>query len=243
MKKLLKILLIVVAVVAVGIFAAVKLLSDTEPAGESGTKADQLAEEVLKVLNKPAFDTIPYLQWEFFRPGQKYFWDKLNEKAVIEWKDNKVILDLKSLAASAYINGVAQDIEQTAKMKDKAWSLWCNDSFWLIAPFKLFDPGTTRQIIENQDEKGLLVSYIDGGVTPGDKYLWLLDENNRPTGWKMWTSIIPVKGMYSGWSGWENHMGTQLATSHTLAGKEVSLKGVKAGNHWSDFGYTVDPFE
>ncbi len=221
-------------------------MSEKTPQGQSGAAADELATAVLTKLNKPAFDTISYLRWEFFRAGQKYFWDKKNNQAIIEWGTNKVIMQLDSQEAKAYTDGREQTGESLQKLKAKAWSNWCNDSFWMIAPFKLFDPGTTRELVDVTGEenatKGLLVKYESGGVTPGDAYLWLLGDDNVPTGYKMWTSIIPVQGLYASWKGWEDHMGALLSTKHDLAGMEASMKQVKAGNHWSEFGYSDNPF-
>jgi len=242
--KFLKILIAILLTLAVLGFIAIKIFSEAEPKGKTGSEADQLAKTVMEGLNKSAFDAIPYLQWEFFRPGQKYLWDKKNNNAIIEWNENKVIMDLDAYDGFCYINGQPAPDEKKDELISKAWSNWCNDSFWMIAPYKLFDAGTTREIVElDNGGKGLKISYISGGVTPGDSYLWELDDNNRPTGYKMWTQIIPIKGMYASWSGWEEHMGAILSTKHTLAGKEVSMKNVKAGTSWSDFGYEKDPFK
>lgn len=224
-----------------------KVASEELPEGHSGVKADKVAQEVMLRLNKPAFDTIPYLQWEFFRAGQKYFWDKKNNNAVIEWGDNKVIMDLDSQQARSFSNGAEQSGAEHDKLKAKAWSNWCNDSFWMIAPFKLNDPGTTRELVALEDgqqgDLGLKITYVSGGVTPGDSYLWYLDENFRPYKWKMWTSILPVQGLGTTWAGWEEHGGAMLSTAHKLAGQDVTMKNVKAGNSWSEFGYSEDPIQ
>ena len=34
-----------------------------------------------------------------------------------------------------------------------------------------------------------------------------------------------------------------LSTEHALLGKSVTMKNVKAGNSWSEFGYDSDPFK
>jgi len=242
--KFLKILLILIALLFVLGFIAMKMMSKELPTGQSGSAADALAIEVQSKLNKAAFDTIPYLRWEFFRPGQKYFWDKKANKAIIEWGKNKVIMQLDSQEAISFSDGVRQEGAAHEKLKAKAWSNWCNDSFWMIAPFKLFDPGTTREIVSipDSDKQGLKITYRSGGVTPGDAYLWELDDNKRPVAWQMWTSILPVQGMGSSWTGWEEHGGAWLSTQHSIAGKAVSMKGVKTGNNWSEFGYESDPF-
>jgi hypothetical protein len=70
-----------------------------------------------------------------------------------------------------------------------------NDSFWLIAPFKLRDAGTTRSIVM-QDNQALMITYALS--TPGDSYVWFV-ENYMPKAWRMWVSIIPVGGLETTW--------------------------------------------
>jgi len=242
--KLLKYLLYLLIVLLAGGCFALKWISEDQPVGVGGAEADQLAHTIMNGLGKTAFDEIPYLQWEFFRGGHKYLWDKENNKAIIEWGDNKVIMDLDAQSASCYKKGVLQKDKAHEKLKQKAWSYWCNDSFWMIAPYKLLDPGTSREIVSLDDGgTGLMLTYESGGVTPGDSYLWILDSAKRPTGWKMWTSILPVQGLYTSWDGWQNFMGATLATKHEMAGREMSMKNVKAGSSWTDFGYTTNPFK
>ena len=89
-----------------------------------------------------------------------------------------------------------------------------NDSFWLIAPFKVRDPGTIREYVNFDGKDALLVTYTSGGATPGDSYLWILDENNRPLSWKMWVSIIPFGGMETSWESWEKFHDAWISTLH-----------------------------
>lgn len=54
----------------------------------------------------------------------------------------------------------------------KAWSWFVNDSYWLLAPTKVMDPGVNRTV----DEAGRLRLQFDGvGLTPGDVYSLSLD--------------------------------------------------------------------
>jgi len=84
--------------------------------------------------------------------------------------------------------------------------------------------------------------HTSGGVTPGDGYLWLLDDNNLPTGYKMWTSIIPVKGMYASWENWKEYEGAKYSTLHKM-GMGLEMKDFLASNDLTDFGYDNDPFK
>jgi len=241
--KFLKFILIFLVIIAILGFIAIKVISEEKPTGKVGTEANTMAHTMLKALNKEAFDSIPYLSFEFFRGGHKYLWDKLNEKVIIEWGENKVIMDLNSISGLSFVNGKKQEGKAHQALIDKAWSYWCNDSFWMIAPFKVFDPGTKRSIVNIEEgAHGLMIEYSSGGVTPGDSYLWILDENHIPTGWKMWTKILPVKGAYNSWEGWQSLEGAQLSMTHSFFGKNVSMKNVKVGHSFEEFGFKTDPF-
>jgi hypothetical protein len=63
----------------------------------------------------------------------------------------------------------------------QAWAWWINDSYWLLAPSKVMDPGVLRSV----DAEGRLVLQFDGvGLTPGDRYTMQVD---------------PVTGLVTGW--------------------------------------------
>jgi hypothetical protein len=81
---------------------------------------------------------------------------------------------------------------------------------------KAFDSGTSRSIVQLDDQsEALMVSYSSGGATPGDAYLWILDDNFRPTSWKIWVSIIPIGGVTFTWEDWiKTETGAWVATRH-----------------------------
>jgi len=112
---------------------------------------------------------------------------------------------------------------------EKAVSYFNNDSFWLVAPYKIFDKGTERRLVtlENND-KALLITYTSGGSTPGDSYLWLLEDNGMPKSFKMWTSILPIQGLESSWSNWtKTESGANLPTFHNILFLGIDLTNIK----------------
>jgi hypothetical protein len=240
--KVLKWFVIGILLTAILIFAGIKFFSEEKPTSNPGKEADELAQLVMSTLNKTAFDTIPYLKWSF--AGRRdYFWDKKANRAVVSWGENRVLLNLDEISGNVYKDDMKVEGDSKTELIEKAWSYWCNDSFWMIAPFKLMDPGTVRSIVQENGEKGLLVEYTSGGVTPGDSYLWILNEQNIPTGYKMWTSILPVKGAYSSWENWQSFDGAMLSTMHKLSKVNLEMKDVQSGSSYTDFGFESDPFE
>ncbi|MFY0689494.1 MAG: hypothetical protein JXQ90_20155 [Cyclobacteriaceae bacterium] len=188
-------------------------VSKRVPNGIPGEEADQLAEKMMSALNSAAYDSITEIRWSFPR-GHHFVWNKQENKVNVKWDDYEVLLDPSTISGIAYENNVEQLGELKEKTIQKAWKLFANDSFWLVAPYKVFDPGTTRSIVKVDDGHGLLITYQFGGVTPGDSYLWVLDDQYRPKYWKMWVSIIPIGGIKVSWQNWQKHNGAWFAPDH-----------------------------
>lgn len=183
------------------------------PEGESGPEAEALADRVLEAINYTAYDTLEIISWSYPR-GHHYSWDKKHNRVQVMWDHYEVHLNPDSLTGTAYANGVLLQGEDEADAVWKAWKLFANDSFWLVAPFKIRDPGTKRAVVKTERGDALLVTYTSGGVTPGDSYLWILDENFRPVTWQLWVKIIPIGGLAFSWEHWEQHQGAWFALGH-----------------------------
>lgn len=200
--------------------------------------ADEMAHKMLKALNKEAWDSLAFVSFSF-RDAHDYYWDKQNNIVLVSWKNNKVTLDLNSLEGGVIVDGARVEGDKAEKLRQKAWSFWCNDSFWFYAPFKVFDKGVKRSVVQMEDgNQGLMVSYESGGVTPGDKYMWILDENYLPTGWKMWVKIIPIKGVYTSWEKYVTlEGGAKVASFHKNGQLTLGITKIKSGDKPVDIGW------
>lgn len=243
--KIIKISISLLLVLVLLSFLSIKLLSQAEPKTITTENADAMAHKMLASLNVEAFDSLNFISWTF--PGNHhYFFNKRDNNVRVEWGEQSVLLDLNNIEAQAKDkNGKAIKGKKLTKLKNKAWGFWCNDSFWVFAPYKIFDQGVERSVVEmDNGEVGLMASYTSGGVTPGDKYMWLLDDNHRPTGWRMWTKILPVKGVYTSWEDWvELTGGAQLASKHANGKLKMSHSPILAGQNASDIGKVEDDFK
>lgn len=211
--KILKWTSIVLVGLVVIIFVAVKIASKPLPEGEQGPAAEALTDKMLAAINQSAYDQLNYLEWTF-RGAHHFSWNKRANTVVVKWDDFEVNLSPDNLTGTATQGGVALSGEMLNEAIQKAWAFFANDSFWLVAPYKVRDPGTSRTLVETEEGPALLITYSSGGVTPGDSYLWYLDETGRPTAWEMWTSIIPLQGMRVSWEGWVQHGGAWFAPDH-----------------------------
>lgn len=233
---------------ALGIIAIVLLigisLHKSLPKGATGPAADQIAQDMLTALNEKAWDSTRYISWTF-GAGNHYLWDKDKNHVEVRWEDIKVLIHTKSLTGKVYQGETLLSGKEKDKLFQKAWSSFCNDSFWLCAPFKAFDPGTNRSLVtRDQQNKAFIVTYESGGVNPGDSYLWTLDAKNIPMTCEMWVSIIPFGGMKSTWSDWQTTTtGALLAGNRKILGKaEVPITNIKTGQTLEQMEISTDPF-
>lgn len=242
MKKILIWIGGIILVILLGLFIAGWIAHQPRPKATPSAAADELTEKMLTALNKPAWDTTRYVSWTF-RGVNEYIWDREANLVEVDNGKTRVVIHTKSLNYEVLSPAVPED--QQYKYFENAWANFCNDSYWLCAPFKVFDPGTSRAIVE--DEAGqaqLLVTYESGGVTPGDAYLWQLDESYQPVSFQMWVSIIPIGGIKANWTDWQTlESGALIAGKRSILDRfEVPVTDIRGGSSWSAIGLEEDLF-
>ncbi len=198
------------------------------PEGEAGAKADALAKKMMQAVNIDAWNATGAVSWNFAGRRQ-HIWDKERHFSQVTWQENIVLVN--NHTQTGIVKQKSKDNKKTdAELIKEAWEIWVNDSFWLNSIAKLFDPGTIRErIILPNGEEALLITYQSGGATPGDAYLWLMDNEGLPRTWKLWVSIIPIGGLEFSWEKWQTtDTGCKVATFHQSSLKNLSLTEVKA---------------
>ncbi|AXT20475.1 hypothetical protein D7030_04960 [Flavobacteriaceae bacterium AU392] len=206
--------------------------SEDLPQGIQGEAADALANKMLNALDYEAYKNTNYIEWTF-KNKHHYKWEKSKNKCTVYWKDYKVDLNLKEYSKSkTYVHNFEVGGEQKTKLLEKAINYFNNDSFWLVAPYKVFDKGVERQLVTlENNNKALLVTYTSGGNTPGDSYLWHLGSDGKPISYQMWASIIPIDGLKATWNDWvTTESGAQLPTNHKFFFFNLDMGNVKGEN-------------
>jgi hypothetical protein len=245
MKTVLRVLLIIVVIIIAGVGVLYFTLNKPLPQGERGQAADALAEKMLGAVNKVAWDSTNVIKWTF-KGVHNYVWDKEHNLVEITWDDKRVLLNLNDWEKGiAYEGEVEYTGDKRGELLSTAYAYFCNDSFWLIAPFKIKEEGVILQFVVASEGEGesLLVSYTSGGVTPGDSYQWFTDENGLPTHYRMWVSIIPIGGVEATWESWEaKSTGVKLPNLHQLGPVALDMGEPQTGNSLTDIGMSESLF-
>ncbi len=182
------------------------------------TAADTLAFRAASFAGQEAWERTPYVAFRFGRAenatdstsspaSRRHLWNRQTGayRVDIPRRDTlyTVFLDVTAptgseRSGSAYRDGILLEGAEAAQWIDSAHGMFVNDTYWLIAPFKLFDPGVTRGLDPSEDtesERALTLVFDGVGRTPGDRYWLYIDrQSGRVTGWKFHLQGQPQPG-------------------------------------------------
>lgn len=239
LKRLLQGLVILIG----GVVLFAWLQNEPRPRGEAGPAADALAQKIQAAVGLEGWRATKVVRFTY--AGRHHIlWDRGRGLARVNVGDWSVLLRTRDFSGRAYRGGVeVTDPQEKQALLTEAEKWFVNDGYWLF-PFEgLFDQGVTRAVVSRPGQPdGLLISYASGGVTPGDAYLWELDENGRPIAWKMWVSVLPIGGLRATWEAWEKlPTGAQISTEHQL-GLRVRVQDLSSGDSVAAVEPGPDPF-
>lgn len=235
LKKILYTLALLFILVVIGY----RLADEPRPEGEQGPRAEYLTEKMLEAVNYSAWQDINTISWSYPR-GHDFIWDKKSNLVQVKWDDYRVLLNPDNRSGKVYENN-EEVKEGKGELLQKAFKYFANDSFWLIAPFKAKDPGTVQSVVMYEGEEALMIEYTSGGVTPGDAYLWILDENGLPIAWKFWVQLVPVGGLYFTWEEWVSLNGPKISTFHDGL-LNIEITNLKVAENAAELNNGKDPF-
>lgn len=219
-------------------------LSKPLPTGAVGPAAEALADAFLSSVNAAAWEQTGAVRWRM--SSHEHLWDRQRSLARVRTGDTEVLVELGSAQGRAFRDGEELQGRAARKAIEKGYAAWVNDAFWLAAPTKLRDDGTTRALVNTEQGDALLVSYASGGLTPGDAYLWRVDADSRPSAWSLWVSVIPIGGVTISWEGWQPlSTGAMVSTRHQVVGHPklaFSLEDVAGAATLAELEPGPDPF-
>jgi hypothetical protein len=178
MKTIFKVSLLIVTL----IFSSTSVLAQS-----NDKKANEIVKEMLTAMGGTKnYNDTHFIQWDFV--NRKLSWDKWTGDVRVENPSaNQVILvNINTLKGNVYENGVL--IKEEKKSNDllvtaKNW--WINDSYWLVMPWKLQDPGVNLTYVKSEQLSNgtmadiLQLTFSAVGVTPENKYWLYVDKESH----------------------------------------------------------------
>lgn len=180
-------------------------------------KIDQLVERLMEALGGQAnWDATRFIRFRF-AGGRTHHWDRHQGRHRLDFSregDAYVVLhNVNTRQGSAFKNGQALEGEEAQQLLDRAYRSYINDTYWLVMPYKLLDPGVSLSLDGEEEIEGriydkLLLTFDAVGLTPGDRYWAYL---NRETGMMdRWAYFLQnyeegTPPTVWEWSGWERY--------------------------------------
>ena len=156
------------------------------------SKADSVAFRLMEAHGADAWASASYLRFNFAvetpkgtRVVGRHLWDRTTGDYRVEWQSgpdsNYVALvnvrnvTDKTPGGTVYLNGTELTGAAAAKARRQAYGRYINDTYWLLAPLKVFDSGVNRSYRPDSstaEHEVLHLTFGDVGLTPDDEY-WL----------------------------------------------------------------------
>ena len=155
---------------------------------ESDPAAMELADSIMMAMGgRKNWDATRYISWNFFG-RRNLVWDKQGGRVRIESLPDSTIylVNVNTLQGKVQVKGQElTEPDSLAKMLNRAKSIWINDSYWLVMPFKLKDSGVTlkymgEDTLVNENYYNVLQLTFDKvGDTPQNKYDLYVDVKEK----------------------------------------------------------------
>jgi hypothetical protein len=209
------------------------------PRGVPGEKADAFATRIEEATGQAAWKNLGVVSFNF-RGSRDWLWDRARGLVRMTDDDGTVFIDTWDHGGYA-VDKDGKDVADAGR-QTKAWAYFINDTFWLNPFSTLRNDGASRELADVDGATALVLHYESGGTTPGDTYVFFADDKGLPTRWKLWVSVLPIKGFETTFEGWADVGGAKLAASHKALGTDVSTAPLRGGATLKDAGVDEDPF-
>lgn len=212
---------------------------------KSDARAIQIVDEMWEAMGgKDNWDQARYLSyhWIVEREGtslvdHRHDWDRYTNRYRLEGTNRQgehfvALFNTQTREGDVYLEGtkLPEDTTKT-KMLEGAYSSFINDSYWLIMPYKLNDPGVILTYEGEREGEGTVydvikVTFENVGLTPGDTYWAFIDKTDRLMHkWEYVLQSYPAdrKPSASSWKDWQTFGGIKLAMNKEFEGRPIRI--------------------
>lgn len=223
------------------VFAAAPLLGQGTDA-----RADALGKALIASLGgEKAWDQARQFRFDFVvdREGKtiarfSHVWDRYTGDYRVSGTDKTgapfiVYFNVNTKDGQALVNGKPAEGEAKDAMLKNAYGRFINDTFWLLAPWKVFDPGVHRAYDGEKpcpDGGGgtceiLKLSFDNVGLTPKDVYwLWIKKDDHKMVAWQYVLNGAAEEPTTVLWKDWKSMGGVALSMDKPIVGKPAVIR-------------------
>jgi hypothetical protein len=199
----------------------------------SDPKAIEIAGKVMTALGgEAAWNNTRYLRFTFAvdREGKTvasrdHVWDKWTGRYRLDDTDKEgkkftALMNVNSKEGKVVKDGKPLEGAELKQALESAYGAWVNDTYWLLMPYKMMDPGVVLAH-DGELKEGdaawdkVRLSFEGVGLTPKDKY-WAFV--NRQTGLvDRWDFVLKGEKKAPSsftWDGWKKYGNVMLAPEH-----------------------------
>ena len=217
------------------------------PPCEMDAESKEVVQSITDAMGgQQTWDRLPYFRFDFVVVKDmkevarfKHWWDKAHGRCRVEGPDDQgqtvtAIFNLADKKGRAFTEGIVEtDTTNVKNIIENGYERWVNDTYWIMMPFKLHDPGVRLKHVRDQQDEGggetydvLELSFASGvGLTPQDRY-WIY-VNQRTHLIDRWEYLLtgqkpPPQG--SSWESWTSIGPIQLSLARRFKGKPVMIR-------------------
>lgn len=232
-----------------GLFAAGLAAAPSPGSAEtadSDPRAVRIADRVMDALGgKAKWERMPCLAWTFESAlrdsvragGRRHLWAPASGWHRVEGRTRQgqsyvMIHRVGQPGGKAWVDGAAIEGDSLETLLKRARSLWTNDTYWMLMPYKLRDPGVRLAYAGEAVEGGvtydkLALSFENVGETPGDRYWVFVNRANHRV--ERWEYVLqdsePPPRAWS-WEGYEQRGGLWFPTIHRSGEQAIFTRNV-----------------
>jgi hypothetical protein len=213
-------------------------------AAERDAKADAVGKELIAAMGGvPAWEKARQFQFDFVvvkegKPVARFshVWDRYTGDYRLSGIDKAgapytVYFNVNTKAGKAFVNGRPADAEKQGQLLENAYGRFINDTYWLLAPWKIFDPGVHLAYDGERPCPGggvcdvLKLSFDNVGMTPKDIYwLWVTRDGRHMVQWQYVLGGADEPPTTAAWKDWQNMGGLALSLDKPMSGKPFEIK-------------------
>lgn len=180
-------------------------------------------------IGRAAWDRLGAVSFYFVPGGRAHFVDLKRGFIEVQFaqSSNQFLVQFaKDGRGIVYKNKKPVTGQEASDLIAQAYKYNINDMFWLNPFVQMRAPGAVARVT-GQGE--LVVHYPEGGVTPGDTYVIQFGPDGLPASWKLWVSVLPLKGMQFSFEDWQEIApGVRVSLMHRSFFKDVEIREVRA---------------